>query len=369
MEENNIEYSAADIAGILNAKLVGDGSLTVSGVDFIERACETDLVFVGCPKNLKRAATAKARLVIAPRSVEEQLNEYPGKTFLLVEEPEVAFMEMAVKLVPQRPRPNIGISPHAIVADTAVIGAKTNVFPLAVIGEDVRIGENCTVGSGAVIGDGCVIGDNVTIDPHAVLYPDVILGNEIHLQSGSVLGGIGYGYRTVNGRHELLPHVGIVRIEDDVHIGSATVIDRAKMGETSIGTGTRIDNQVMIAHNCQLGKHNLIIAQTGIAGSSTSGDYVVCAGQAGIADHVHLGDGAIVGAKTGVHRDLPGGKAYLGIPARDAGLHAREQMALKRLPEMRSTVKQLEKQVAALQEQLSQLTQAAQQSSESRDAA
>ena len=144
-------------------------------------------------------------------------------------------------------------------------------------------------------------------------------------------------------------------MEDDVHIGAGTTIDRAKMGETLIGTGTRLDNQVMIAHNCQVGAHNLICGQVGIAGSSSTGNYVVLAGQVGMADHVHVGDQAIVGAKSGIHRDMPDGGTYLGSPARKADEVFLEMGALRRLPKMRKTVKELEKQVAALQDQIQQL--------------
>lgn len=371
--QRTIELTATEIADILGGRLVGDGDIRVNGVEFIERASESDLAFVGCKRNLKRAETSNAKLIIAPESISEQIAEFPGKTFILVAEPEAAFLQAAVRLVPRRPRPNIGISPRAVVAESSVIGAKTNVHPLAVVGEDVQIGEGCDICPGAVIGDGCNIGDDVIIGPNCVLYPDVILGHNVVVQAGTVLGAEGFGYRTVNGRHVLLPHVGTVTVADDVHIGANTTIDRAKMGETTIGFGTRIDNLVMIAHNCQIGRHNLIAGHTGIAGSTSSGDYVICAGQAGIADHVHLGDGAVIGAKTGVHRDMPGGKAYLGIPARDAGQHAREQMSLKRLPEMRSTVKKLEKKIAALEEHLERLTNTAvartTEVSDSRDAA
>ena len=239
------------------------------------------------------------------------------------------------------------------------MGSKTNIHPFVTIGEDVVIGECCDIEPGAVIGDGCVIGDDVRISPNVVLYRDTIIGDRVSIDSGTVIGSEGFGYRTVDGRHERLLHAGNVRICDDVEIGACTTIDRAKMGSTVIGKGTRIDDQVMIAHNCQIGEHNLLVSHTGIAGSSSTGAYVVCAGQSGIADHVHLGDGTIVGAKTGVHRDMPGGQKYLGIPARPAAEHARETMALKRLPEMRTTVKDLQKQLATLQEQMSRLLSAA----------
>lgn len=352
------ELTATQIAEILGTDVIGDGTRGVRGFNVIERAAETDVAFVGCEKNLKRAATCEASVVIAPNDCRERFAAFEGVTFIPVDQPEVAFLKIAERLIPARPRANIGISPKAIVADTAVIGSKTNIHPLAVIGDYVEIGDNCDIGPGAVIGDGCTIGDDTAIDAHAVLYPDTVVGSRVKILAQAVIGAAGFGYRLVDGRHELLPHLGIVRIADDVEIGACTTIDRAKVGETTIAEGTRIDNLVMIAHNCQIGKHNLIIGQTGIAGSSSTGSYVVCAGQAGIADHVHLGDRAVIGAKTGVHRDMPGDKAYLGIPARSATLHAREQMALKRLPEMRSTVKQMEKQIAELQGQVATLVSA-----------
>lgn len=355
---SQISLTAQEVASLLDATLVGSADRVVTGVNFLERATASELAFVGGRKNINRLKTTLAQVVIAPPDSSETLLSFPNMTFLLVDQPEVAFLQMAEKLVPHRSVRVCGVSPHAMVADTAVIGAHTNVHAFAVIGEDVQIGEFCNIAEGAVIGAGCVIGDNCQIDSNVVLYPDVKLGNDVRLQAGAVLGAEGFGYRTVNGRHVPLPHVGTVEICDDVHVGAATTIDRAKMGTTKIGRGTRIDNLVMIGHNCQIGEHNLLVGQAGIGGSSSTGQYVVCAGQSGIADHVHLGDMAIIGAKAGVHRDMPGNAAYLGMPARPAGDLAREQSALKRLPELRSTVRAMEQQIAELQAKLQQLLQA-----------
>jgi UDP-3-O-[3-hydroxymyristoyl] glucosamine N-acyltransferase len=357
MAETRIENTlhAQEIARILDATIVGPANCSVSGADFIERATAGQLAFVGCRRNLKRAAASKAMLIIGPETVRADLDDYADRTFLLVAEPEAAFLRIVDLLLPERPRRTIGISPQAVVAASASIGSKTNVHPFATIGEDVVIGECCDIEPGAVISDGCEMGDDVSIGANVVLYRDTIIGHGVKIDAGTVIGSEGFGYRTVNGRHERLLHAGNVRICDDVEIGACTTIDRAKIGSTVIGRGTRIDDQVMVAHNCQIGEHNLLVSHTGIAGSSSTGAYVVCAGQAGIADHVHLGDGAIVGAKTGVHRDMPGGQKYLGIPARPSAQHHRETLALKRLPEMRSTVKDLQKQLAALQEQMTQL--------------
>lgn len=353
--QNPFALTAAQICEKLGGTLVGDGSRTVSGVNVIERAQAGQLAFVGTTEQLRRCSGSQAEVVIAPQAVSEAATQYAQITFVLTDEPEVAFLKIAQQLNPPRRRSSIGISPLASVAASARIGTRSNIHPNAVVGEDAVIGDHCEIGPGVVIGDGCVLGDNVVLDANVVLYHDVRLGSDIHVQAGTVLGADGFGYRTVNGGHERLPHVGSVEICDDVQIGALSTIDRAKAGDTVIGRGTRIDNQVVVAHNCQIGEHNLLVSQTGIAGSSSTGCYVVCAGQAGIADHVHLGDHAIIGAKAGVHRDMPGGKAYLGAPAEEAATTARMMSALRRLPELRSTIKQMEKQIIQLQAQVTEL--------------
>lgn len=344
--------TAREMAEILDAKLIGDGDRAIVDVDVIERAKEGHLSFVGDAKNVPRIKSTQSRVVIVPLSAEADLAAFPNHTFLLVPEPEPAFLSIAGVLRPNRPRLRIGLSNRATIDASARIGANTNVHPLAVIGRDVVIGHNCDIHPGVVVGDGCQIGDNVVVHANTVLYSDVIIEHHVIIHASCVIGADGFGYRFVNGGHERLPHYGTVRICSDVEIGAGTTIDRAKVGETIIGTGTRIDNQVMIAHNCRVGRHNLIVSQVGFAGSVSTGDYVVIAGQVGIADHVHLGDGAIVGAKAGVHRDMPGGQTYLGSPAGPVAETTKQLMALRRLPEIRDTVKKMEKELEALQVRL-----------------
>lgn len=362
--------TVSDIAQRIGATVLGSSELTITGVEFIERAGANDLAFVGSQKNISRVSSTAAVVIIAPSDVADELAVFSDKTFLLVKEAETAFLQIAELLLPKTVIKQVGISPQAVVSSSAIIGAKSNIHPFAVVGDDVQLGENCNIASGAIIGDGCILGDNVHVDAHAVLYPNCVIGNDVSIQATAVIGPEGFGYRTVNGGHERLPHVGIVRVEDDVHIGAGTTIDRAKMGETLIGGGTRLDNQVMIAHNCQIGSHNLICSQTGVAGSSTTGSYVVLAGQVGVADHVNIGAQAVIGAKSGVHRDMPPQGTYLGAPARKADDVFLEMGALRRLPKIRKTVKQLEKQVAELQGQIQQLLAAAgSETNDVRDAA
>ncbi len=255
-------------------------------------------------------------------------------------------------LRPRRLRSTVGISDRAVIDPTAKIGPDTNVHPLAVIGRDVVIGHRCEIQSGVVIGDGCHLGNNVILYANTVLYHGVIIEDQVTIHASCVIGADGFGYQVVNGGHQHIPHYGTVRICSDVEIGAGTTIDRAKVGETLIGTGTRIDNLVMIGHNCRIGRHNLLVSQVGLAGSVSTGDYVVVAGQVGVSDHVHLGDGVVVGAQSGVKNDIPGGQTYFGNPAGPMAEISRQLAALRRLPEMRDAMKRMERELEALRSQL-----------------
>lgn len=347
------KLSATEIAEILRGEVIGDAAIVIDDVDVIERATATHLSFVGDLKNLSRVRNSRSRLIVVPQTVRSELEKYSDRTFILVPSAEMAFLSIASILRPHRSRKSIGISDRAIVDPTATIGADTNIHPLAVIGRDVVIGHSCEIQPGVVIGDGCQIGNNVVLYANTVLYHDVVIEDHVTIHASCVIGADGFGYRFVDGGHQLIPHYGTVRICSDVEIGASTTIDRAKVGETVIGSGTRIDNQVMIGHNCQIGRHNLLVSQVGLAGSVSTGDYVVCAGQVGVADHVHLGDGAIVGAQAGVIRDLPGGQTYLGNPAGPMAETTKQLASIRRLPDMRDSIKRIDKELEVLRSRLS----------------
>ena len=192
-----------------------------------------------------------------------------------------------------------------------------------------------------MIGRNCILAADVTIYPHAVLYDDCHLGERVIVHAHAVLGADGFGYRMQQGKHVKVPQLGRVEIAADVEIGACATIDRGTFGPTRVGTGTKIDNLVMVAHNCQIGRHNLLVSQVGIAGSTTTGDYVVMAGQVGVADHLHIGDRAQLGAKAGVHKDVPPDARMLGAPATPDKEQMRIMMSLERLPEMRKDVKKI----------------------------
>ena len=241
--------------------------------------------------------------------------------------------------------PPHGIDRLASVHPGARVGEGASIFPFACVGEGSTLGARCQVHSGAVVGRNCRLGDVVILYPHAVLYDGTVLGDRVIVHANAVLGADGFGYRLQGGRHVKVPQLGSVELGDDVEIGACTTIDRGTFQVTRVGEGTKIDNLVMVGHNCQIGRHNLFVSQVGVAGSCSTGDYVVLAGQVGIADHVHIHDGAQIGARSGVMRDVPGGQRFLGAPARPEGEEKRILLCLDRLPELSRDVRRLKRQL------------------------
>jgi UDP-3-O-[3-hydroxymyristoyl] glucosamine N-acyltransferase len=271
---------------------------------------------------------------------------------ILVDDIHAAFTKIMLHFHPRRATKRIGISRHSVISSSAEIGANVDVHPFATVGDDVTIGEGSTIHSGAHIMAGCRIGRNVTIFPGAVLYENTVVGDRSIIHAAAVLGAYGFGYDLVDGRHKLSAQLGNVVVGEDVEIGAGTTIDRGTYGPTVIGDGTKIDDQVMVAHNCRLGRHNLLCSQVGIAGSSTTGDYVVLAGQAGIRDHVHIGTGAVIGAMGGVVNNVPEKARYIGIPATPERDQKLRQAVFTKLPEMRQQLKALQQTVDKLVAQI-----------------
>lgn len=350
--------TVGELAQLVEGDVFGDASATIGDGRPLLDAGPEHVAFAESERNLRKLKDCNAGCVVLPRSSRNAIkSEWRPATLLFVDEPLAAFLAILARLRPAAARPEIGVSPDAIVSPNAVVGKNTNIHPGAIVEDGVVIGSGGDVHPGAVLRRGCVLGDNVVVHPNAVLYPGVIVGNNVVIHANAVLGADGFGYRLRNGRREKIPHFGCVRIEDGVEIGACSTIDRAMIGETIVGEGTKIDNLVMIAHNCELGKHNAIVGQVGFAGSVTTGDYVVCAGHVGVADHVHLGEKCIIGSKAGVHKDVPAGETYIGQPAVPAAEAMKVAMAQKKLPEALKTLRSLEAQIAELKLQILSLQQ------------
>ena len=346
------------LARQLSGEVVGNREREITNAKALQKATSDDVTFVSDDQNLKKLNKCLAGVVLVDAerlATAQQLTALSDTTFIVVTDPLAAFVETMKQFRPQRVRPSIGISAHARVDPSATIGAETNIYPGVVIGPEVVIGAGCDIHPGVVIGAGCHIGDQTTIHPNAVLYPELTIGNRVLIHANAVLGADGFGYRFLQGRFVKIPQLGTVRIDDDVEIGACTTIDRGMIGATIIGEGTKLDNLVMIGHNCELGKHNAFVSQVGLAGSVTSGDYVRCAGQVGIADHVHLGTGCTLAAKSGVHKNIPEGQTHVGAPSGPIDEQFKVMMAVQKTPEMRTQLRQLERQVAELTKQLTEL--------------
>ncbi|HVR11681.1 MAG TPA: UDP-3-O-(3-hydroxymyristoyl)glucosamine N-acyltransferase, partial [Thermoanaerobaculia bacterium] len=236
-----------------------------------------------------------------------------------------------------------GAHPTAIVEAGAVVDPAAHLGPYAVIGAGSTVGAGAAVLAHAVVGRGCAIGERALIHPHAVLYDRTAVGAGCIVHSGVVLGGDGFGYATSNGVHHKLPQVGRVVVEDDVEIGANTTIDRAALGETRIGAGTKIDNQVMLGHNVQVGRRSLLCAQVGIAGSTRIGDGVVLGARVGAVDHVEIGDGVQAAAGTDVFESVPRGAVVGGSPAHEIGRWRRQIVLLWKLEEMFRRLRAIER--------------------------
>jgi UDP-3-O-[3-hydroxymyristoyl] glucosamine N-acyltransferase len=342
------------LAEMLSAiEIRGKGDIVVETAASFDKAGPGEVTFVKDAPKLKSLGTSLASAVILPKNLVDSLPEQNlPMAIIVVEDALLAFVQVLELFSPRHSLSQVRISPAAVIDSTAIVGENANIFPAAHICADVVIGNNCTILPGVYVGPGCRLGDDVTLHPNVVLYDGVILGHRVSIHSSSVIGADGFGYQLVEGRHQRIPHFGTVRIEDDVEIGACTTIDRAMIGETLIGAGTKIDNLVMIGHNCEIGRHNLFVSQVGLAGSVTTGEYVVCAGQVGIADHVHIGDAAVIGGRSGVHKDMPGGQSYLGSPAEPIADEIRMLMVQRKLPELRRKIIQLEQQMKTLTDRI-----------------
>ncbi|HEV2972007.1 MAG TPA: UDP-3-O-(3-hydroxymyristoyl)glucosamine N-acyltransferase [Pirellulales bacterium] len=320
-----------------------DGELLIDGAATLDIAEPGDISLLDSPDKTHRLAHCRASALVVPSGYLP--DDLPA---IQVDDVHAAFAAIVTHFRPVRQMVRIGISPGATVSPTARLGDDVDVHPGATIGDQVEIGAHSTVHSGARLLSGCVLGRGVTIYPNAVLYENTIVGDRSVIHAGTVLGAYGFGYKLVSGQHQRSAQLGFVEVGSDVEIGACSTIDRGTYAATVIGDGSKIDNQVMIAHNCRIGRHNLICSQVGIAGSTTTGDGVVMAGQVGVRDHVHIGAGAVLGAKAGVSNDVPDGAHMLGAPAVPLREQKLKFALLARLPEMRQQLKQLQRQMDAL---------------------
>lgn len=336
-----------DLATLVGGRLDGPPATAIDGVAILDVAVTGDITLVDHADRAPLLAKSVATAAIVP-------SEFPAsdKPTIAVDDVHAAFARVVNHFRPQKTRRRGGVSMHAWISSTARLGADVEVSAGATIGDDVVIGDGVTIHSGVRILSGCIIGANTTIFPNAVLYENCQIGQRAIIHAGAVIGAYGFGYKQVDGSHQLSAQLGYVVLGDDVEIGACATVDRGTYGATTIGDGSKIDNLVQVAHNCRLGKHNLICGQVGIAGSTTTGDYVVMAGQVGVRDHVHIGQGAVLCSMAGVSNNVPDGEIMLGQPATPLRRQKLQMAAIAKLPEMRREFRQLQRQLAEIQQRM-----------------
>jgi UDP-3-O-[3-hydroxymyristoyl] glucosamine N-acyltransferase len=329
--------TAEKIAELVAGKLEGDGTRELRGVAQLADATGDHLSFAEGDRETGRAAASQAGCILVPEGI-----SLSGRTTIAVRNPKLAFIRVALLLHPV-PAPSPGIHPSAMISPDAFVGVQVSVGPNVVIERGARVGQGTSLAAGAFVGEGTEIGSDCRIYPRVTLYPGVRLGNRVVLHAGVVIGGDGFGYVLAEGCHHKFPQIGHVVIEDDVEIGCNTTVDRGSLGTTVIGEGTKIDNLVQIAHNVTVGKHCIIVAQTGISGSATIGDYVVIAGQVGIGEHARIESHTTIGGQAGI---LPGkivreGSVVWGTPARPLAEIKRLHACVAELPRLASKIRAL----------------------------
>ncbi len=319
------EVSIGEIADFVGGEFIGDRARVIASVGPLAFAKGDQLSFLSNRKYAPELAATGAGAVLVPRKLEGS-----DARWIRVDDPYFAFAKIMTRWFSNRPLPR-GISPKAIVADSAKLGKNVSLGHFVVIGENVAIGNNVTIFQNVSIEAGSAIGDDCLVYPNVVIYDGSRIGDRCIIHSGVVIGSDGYGFATHGGKHHKIPQIGIVRIEDDVEIGAGTTIDRAALGETVIGEGTKIDNLVQIGHNVKVGKHCLLVSQVGIAGSTELGDYVAVAGQSGFSGHLKIGNRVQVAAKSAVLDDVADDTKVMGSPAVPFTEFARRQAVVKKL--------------------------------------
>jgi UDP-3-O-[3-hydroxymyristoyl] glucosamine N-acyltransferase len=334
-----VELTLAELATRLGGREIdGDASVRVSGVAALAEGGAQQLGFVREERFAGALAGSRIGAVIAPPGVDAR-----GKPVLRSRTPSLDFSRVAAWLMP-RPRPATGAHARACVEPSARVDASAAIGALAMVGARAVVGARSIVHAHAVLGDGAVVGADCEIHAGAIIGERCVLGDRVILQPGCVIGGDGFGYEfDEQGALEKVPQLGNVVLEDDVEVGANSTIDRARLGSTRIGRGTKIDNLVQVAHNVEIGAHSVLVAQAGIAGSTKLGERVFFMAQSGAAGHLEIGGGSFVGARGGVIEDLPHGSRVYGFPALAERAWHRANAWLARMPELARRVRALER--------------------------
>ena len=335
-----------ELAEWLGATFEGDGERELAGVAPLETAGASELAFVGSRKAAEQAESSAAGCLIVP--LDWPSSSY--RTVIRAPEPRTACARAISRFYPTAElKP--GVHPTAVIGKDVEMGALVSIGPHTVVGDGTRIGVAASIGAGSIVGKRVVLGEGSVLHPNVTVYDNVDIGRGAILHSGAVIGADGFGYVMEQGRWQKFPQVGRVEIGDFVEIGANSCVDRAALGVTEIGEGTKLDNMVHVAHNCRIGKHVVVAAQTGFSGGVVVEDYAVIGGQVGIGDKARIESRAVLGSGCGVltSKIVRSGETVWGTPARPLKQHLEQLANLARLPELRREVAELKRRLAELE--------------------
>jgi UDP-3-O-[3-hydroxymyristoyl] glucosamine N-acyltransferase len=336
-------FTLGELAAAVHGRLLGDPGLRLSGVRGLDDAGPDDLSWVAGERRAGGAARSRAGALLAPSA-----EAAGGKPAVLVDSPALALaLWLEILLPPSRPR--AGVARGARVHPTARIGRGASIAAGATVSASARVGARTRISEGSFVGEGTAIGEDCFLHPNVVVRERCVVGDRCILHSGVVIGSDGFGYVWDGKAHRKIPQVGIVRIGDDVEIGANTAIDRATLGETRIGRGTKIDNLVQVGHNVAVGEDAILCGQAGIAGSARLEDRVTLAGQVGVNDHVTVGRGAIATGQAGVTGSVAAGAVVSGMPAAPHRDFLKRAAIVARLPELARRLDELERRLAEIE--------------------
>jgi len=338
--------TVGEIAGFVGGELQGDPSVVIDSVGSLGSAGPKDITFATDEKRTAQLAETKACAAIVPQSAEIPASSIP---LIRVPDVQVAVAKLLGHLIGDEDLPPLGVDPTGRVDPTAEMGEGVRVGPGAIVGPRVKVGRRTALLGNVVIGSDVEIGRDAVLCEGVSVRQGCKIGDRVRIGPNSVIGYDGFGYYFADGKHNKIPHIGNVVIEDDVEIGSCACIDRAKFGSTRIGAGSKIDNLVQIAHSVQIGRTCVVAALSGIAGSTTLGKYVTLGGHVGIRDNITIGEGVTCAAYTAVSEDVPDGRTVFGIPAVKARQKFREISFTRRLPELFKRIDELEERLKALE--------------------
>lgn len=342
-----MKYTVEELAQKVQGKLVGDGQVVIEETRSLEQSAPQAISFA-IGDYCEYVGQSKAGAVIVEAPIEGV--EIPQ---IVVDNAKVAFSQLLELYHPPVVVPRT-IHETAIIGKNVTLGKNISVGPYCVINDNAVIGDNVVLHPYVYIGHNAKIGEDTMIYTGAVVHENCILGKRVVLRAKAVIGGEGFGFATEHGVHTHIPQVGNVILEDDVEVGSCSCIDNATMGSTMVRRGTKIDNLVHLGHNVEIGEDCFLIAQVGIAGSTKCGNHVIFAGQTGCTGHITIGDNVTFAAKTGIIGNIPSNGTYAGFPQRPHKEWLKMQAYESRLPDMAKTIKRLEKELAALKQELNE---------------